>query len=556
MINQKKRGQIGLISVGVILFLVIIFLSFFVLSESFRYITLGGGLVVGSFVVLLSGNKIKNTRTKTILFLGLIGVGLFLILGNNMLRQSVLSVSNVQLKDGKYYWIATGVTGNTEEGFTFLMQPQDYDIPNTDNTLEPQRGLGLLIKKESSYCTYQVIPKTYTNSGIFGIFGTSTIDYYTLSSFERTANIKVTNSDDKKFVILDGTAGEEATIKDKDGNGEVRIQTQGALQIKQDCPSPNGIAIAYNPDNGDYIFMIEEIYIDLLQQSTDPFIAIKGYNSRNPKAIGFINSFETPPKFDGSEVKGNTEIGNVLYTISADADYFNAVVYTPPTEANPIIKDIDFPNSICTGNTGTIEVTVNYGGEKGEVILSVDAQDSSVKPSSITRELDKTLTETFRLQSGVNPVKAEIIVEVCAKSQFSNVNCDSETIKITQNECTEEEEAQTTYCGDNICNGAETETSCVEDCYSGDSVTLISETKQNESLCEWYEQEVTVTELDYGAFYYKKWLDFIPTIDPEERQVKECRLASWVSPVLIVIVILILGTIALLLRKPKRRRRR
>ena len=125
---KNKKGLLGIISLGIILILTFIFIAFFIFSTTFKFTIIGVALGILSFVVLL-GVKTKNEITKIIIFIILLGVGMFFIFGSGMLQSFVMD---------RYVEIPFFATIECQRGVTCSFQ---YNLPSDGEWFYKGRNL-------------------------------------------------------------------------------------------------------------------------------------------------------------------------------------------------------------------------------------------------------------------------------------------------------------------------------------------------------------------------------------------------------------------------------
>jgi hypothetical protein len=508
---MNNRGQFQIWGIVSVIAIISVVLAFFVFSTKFRYIILGAGLVVGAFFVLIKA-EVKQ-KTKTTLFILLLAVGLFFVMGSGIL-QSILSVSSVNVgADGKVYWVATGVADQLDaEKFTFNFKPTNY--PKSDGSVVSPKGVDIYINKRDSYCTYVLNKKATIRTFLFIPYP---ITYYELLNPAKTVNIDVSDSKGGS-VTMDGTIVSSQVLNDKDGSGKVTVQTNGLLSGKMSCPESSDVIILNNK------FVSKSAYL-----------SASGINVINGLAENtrFIQGFKTAPVIDGtSSVRGDVDVGNVVFTFTADQDYFNSVIYTPAPTGKPEISNIAI-NSIKGDSTGTASVTIK-NLNSGNSLFNVKASISNgiVNPSSQNEYISGSKTLYFNVKTNKVAVSDKLVVTVCSVNQFGSATCDTESKSFDITSAT-----PTVRCGDGVCSSNENNVTCSADCKLGVIPTPLVCTK-------WWQEEGTETSYKYSILGIK----FGAT------EQKVCKTAGWLTLTEIMAVIVILGGFALYLTKPKRRK--
>ena len=531
LLNDKKGvGFLTAIAGIKILFplvLGLIVVLAFIFSGKFRIAMIGAGLIVGAFWIV---SKTNNRKLKVGLVLGALIIGSFFIFSSGYL-QSVLSVSTITESGGNVYWTFYASANKPNENYIFTYNPSNY-VKKDGTKLEPQDNLVLTISPSQAECIYQM-NKVTKKTGIFSSF-----DYYTLSNPEKVAEVEICERDNQ-CKTLDGTVVDSIEIKDIDGKGKVVIETQGLLSGKFNCPSQSNVAVVYNEKEDNYnIFYKNELDNYIASSSYTGsgllnYLLSLAYSKRNLQLNSDFTSKVEDVNFYGTdEIKLAIDFGYPTFTITADQDYFNSLEYVVKT-AYPKIISVDYNDEIKIDDSTSIKVKVkNKEDYKAEAIIKAKTQYGSISPTEKNIEVeDKTTTVTFSYKAPNLKRCSDIEFEVCGTSQFSSVNCDTEKIEI----CSIEEEGEN-YCGDGVCQSNEDYTTCPEDCEG----------------CEWYEQEYTKTEKDYGKLY---WRAYTPFIKPIKSETKSCKLANWVNLLAFSLILISVGSVYVFItfRKPKKK---
>ena len=467
--------------------------------------------------------KRKNKSKKILIGIGVVilVVAMFFVISN--VSQSFFSVSEVSVGvDGKVYWLLTASANKIDEGYVFSYSPEDYTKSDGTEVL-PQESLTIAITKEDSGCEYGVEKKEEKI-----LFGLRTFEYYILKNPERFANIKITDGNGNSQV-LDATLIDSATIKDDDGEGEITIETQGILAGKVDCPDYENVAIV----EGDGSFgVLERRDLESWLDGVSFFPSLTDLLQDVDQNTQFISSFQNPPSFDRTKLVGELNIGNGVFTITADQDYFDSVVLIPEKEVIPKIQDIIIPSKIQQDEDSTMKVLVsNLEDTSGTIIVSVESDDASIIPSSTNVQITDEKEIVYTMKTSDNVGNSEVCVEACSISQFGSSVCDSECKSF---EITKEEPKE--ICGDNICQEFESETTCPEDCLEDDS------NEDDDLICSFYQTYKEKERCGIGCSIGLKE----PTI------IKKCSLSTWVYFVSGIVLLSLFIGIKLGLRKLKK----
>lgn len=537
---MNKKGQIGLLGVGLITIIVIIA---FIFSSTFRFLILGTGLIIGSFILLLRSN-IKNDRVKAGLFIVVLGIGLVLIFSSGIL-QSITGVSTYEDIRGNTHWLVNGVANNIDEGYTFSYLP-NKKVLSDGTEIRPQEEAVLIISKKDSSCEYQMKRVTKNlNIKVLGItVKTLDVGYWELLPPERVALVSV-KDDRGSERIIDGTTTQ--SVEFYDNGGTLTFTTLGTLGSKRDCESASNVAVIRKEgvlkvyEKNDYDRKIGNlnslsVSLGLIFDLGDLF----NYLGTEPDLnTNFLSNFDDYKFSQTDKFTGDVDIGNVAFTIDADQKYYNSFIYTPPKEVKPRIDSIIFNNKLKTDSSNSVQLVIsNRENSEGTIIIKSNLDSGSISPTSKNTILKDKVTENFILKASNREETGRICFEVCSVS--SPVNCDEECKSFEVKEDAKE------TCGNGICESFESYTTCPQDCKKP-----IEDNNDSEE-CKWYQEPYTKIEKDYGFLYYRA---YTPFVDPIETQVKGCRTASWVNWLIIGLILSILSVIAFYSIKPKRRRR-
>jgi len=407
--------------------------------------------------------KKNNIIVFIIIGLLLIGTGLGIYYSSGA-GQSVLSVSSINVgNDGKVYWTFFASANKPNEQYIFTSKPSTYT--KTDGTqITPQSNLLLVISPKEPQCIYQAteVTKKYN-------LGLSTLKYWTLKNPEKKIEIEIVDGNNvlKK---MDGTIIDSLTIQDTDGKGSVIIETQGLLSGKYNCPNYDNTAL-YVAKDGTYGFFYRD---DIDRLANFLTIALPGDSTISKfKSInnlvyntGFTSSFSNLPLWNGNDIIGNINFGYPTFTITADQDYFDSVVYLPPKKADPKIVDVSYASEVKVGDTSSIKLTLkNKENNEGLVVVKASSKIGSISPTSTNLKIGNYNTDTFfTLKVPSSETCGLISFEVCGVDQFSSFNCDTKSINV----CSVNENVE--KCGDGICQLYESYATCPNDCQIGKEI--------------------------------------------------------------------------------------
>lgn len=466
----------------------------------------------------------------TALILLTLGVSGYFII-KNQTAQSVLSVSSITLENGKVYWSLTGTANNIDEGAVFTYNPSTYTTSDGIK-IDPQKALTLYISKGKSECLYQAIQKEEKIN-----LGFTTFNYYILQNPERLVEIRIQDNRGSEIKV-DGTIIKTYTIKDTDNNGELFLTPQGIISGKTDCPNYENVVI-YKAKDGKigYFYKNEwDNYFQPSQVGTEPSTLERFLlNTKLSTNTQFISAFNSAPIFDITKVTGNIDIGNALFTIKADQDYFNSIKIIPAKEVKPSIDKIDVQSKIIEGSFGTMKVTItNKETSSGTITIKATSSDLTITPSFQNVKLTDKAVVSFIISAPNLEKTSSVNIEACWTGEFGGENCDSERVNI---EIVKESTNLDGECGDGICQSFESENTCAEDCLIGDI--------QNELQCS------GLTTLKTKSSCGINPLCWVGISNPKITQ--KCVLQTWVWLVSILLILILAVIFLMLKKKPKRK---
>jgi len=406
---------------------------------------------------------------------------------------SIIALSEVTVYGGKVYWVATGTADSLDSGYSFYYLPSAHTLPD-GTTVTPQDSLSVLIKTQDKKCTYLLQPKSKT------LYSIPIIPY--VWYYDWTYNYKVLYNPAKSFLIkvtpnrgnvitMNGATQDSKDIHDPDGNGKVTVSTLGALGTAYNCPESSDIAVIHSGGDSKIISKSElENDLDSLPDSLLGIIInwllglgpdpVTVFFTEYQENFAFTSSFEIYPAITDSSITGSKDMGNPVFTITADQDYFNSVVYSPPTSADPYIDNINIQDT-QSGSSESFSVKVkNHDSTPGNVILTVSSPHSTINPSSQNFLLTTSSTKYLTISSDVFSVRTSdpITAEVCTTNQFGDNKCDSKTVShyIIP-------DSPPHYCGDGVCDANEDATTCPTDCHFPTNCSKESEVCASDSDC-------------------------------------------------------------------------
>ena len=375
---------------------------------------------------------------------------------------SILGVSNIQLgKDGKPQWVFfVRPSGEGEEITLFSPNPDEMGTyeDNKGGTYVPQYEFRIYLEPQQMTCTYDL----YENEDWFDSvtdwikFWEEDFEYYAVSeSFERSAPIKITTSKSTEPKYIDGfETGKTLTFNDqRDGEGKITIQSQGALAGKYDCVGTGGdLAVTLGKESGQLQYWFDK----------DPRDAQLSREERPSWSRGYECDI-TQDKTQLICKRGITDLGSGTLTITADAEYLDYRYY-PPTQGTPKIRSISSQAILKQNTYGSIKVVVENIGDNAGLFTLEGTGEITIVPSTTTVTLSPGEKKDVYFSMIAPQVTTQSTKEgsfkMCTTDQFGSSTCTSKdfSVKVTK------EEPDSDYCGDNICSLNEDYTNCPTDC--------------------------------------------------------------------------------------------
>lgn len=369
--------------------------------------------------------------------------------------------TSVSLSDGRVFWVMTNV-GTDLSGSSYSFRFLKGSNLLVGEGLEPKKSQTIMAMGVENSCEYQMV---LTSKPV--LFGLKKYEYYLVSNPERIAKIRFSDSYGHVKVV-DATESQSFSLVDGDGKGEVVISTYGQTVGKSDCPESSNVAVIFDADGVNYFFVDKSD----LENKISQYAGLGGLGDFLNKIFGndkvrsntlFTSSFDgtVGVSSDRSGVLGVKKTGEVFWTLSADADYFDAVpVYTPGLVGDPSVS----VSAVDTlkGGTSSVKVTVkNKGNFKADALLSMSVSQGSISPSSRSVSINPNgASYTFTWNVGTSVTSsAKVTVLACSSSQFDGSNCDSasDSIRVTETK-------PSVFCGDGVCQSNEDSNTCQVDC--------------------------------------------------------------------------------------------
>ena len=409
----------------------------------------------------------KNKLLRNILIISSILILLVIASYFSFVKQSVLvPPTTVSFANGKVYWIAANIANSMDESWTFNYKVGDnvnnYALNDgTGRIVKPQKSMSITFSKGESYC-YYTLTKTSISYTVLGI--PKKFDYWIFNNAQRVANVNIKDSSGNSLTV-NGAQTLDHTFYDRtDGKGSVTIQSQGLLVSDSDCPPQENVAIyvdkagyakiTYKNQLEDAVNKYGGVYLNEIDKNTQD----------NTQFLNGFTNYDMSP-LDGY-FKGYKNLGNSVLTFTADQDYFDSIIYTPPKIVTPSIYQLICPDSVATGASESIMVKIkNLDTGSGYVNIIPIGTNAVVTPLSRNMLLSDTISAPFTITAKALAGTGRVDVQVCSQSQFGGSKCDSSScsFKIIEN--------NPAVCGDGICQISETNTTCPADC--GGSVVAV-----------------------------------------------------------------------------------
>jgi len=551
---KNKKGVVPLIAgltlpIAIVLALLILLVGggLLIFASINKFVIIGGGMIALALIFGLRGdvNKTKAYLLGIIIISGLV----FIFASGTM--QSIFSIDRIEtsVEGGKVYWTVFASASDMDERYDFVKKMGKYTYPD-GKIVTPKQSMAILIQEQDSSCRYSVID---LGDGIKGLSNPSIdIELFVLDGHSAQSQ------------ILKGEKADSVTFTDPDGEGKLVVSSTGILGRESRCPDYENVALVKEDNLWKVVYKSE-----VLQRRED--CRIIGGNMAYC-IVGFFKDYKDNTQFtsaftsyyvSGTEVRGRgLNLGEATFTITADEDYFESVIYTPPKDCEPEITDIAIAKEIKEGSSSSVRVNIeNKKDADCKVTISMSSLDDiSFSPKSREVTLRDDATTTFTISNGDDIGDKSIEAEACFISQFEGETCD---IKSTSFESIKKSiitPSPKEECGDGTCQDFESYTTCPDDCEQPTGCEEDSDCEEGEECvegeckekdleCVWYQEEKTETEV------IKSWYNYIGIGEPTIVSEKVCATAGWVYGGIIGVVAVILGSLAILTRgKPKKRK--
>lgn len=527
---MNKRGQFNLIGLSILAVITVVIIALFYFSSTFRFITLGAGLMIMSFVVLL-GNGIKNYRAKVGIFIALLGIGFVLIFASGVLQNISLGERYVEVPYFATIECKRGLTNSfptaiPTDGQWFY---KGQDLPeNTDSwnlkIKTPDEGL-LGTGKRVEY--YICNSKSFCSNRI-----TEEVD-------RRGDIVNLGNIDADKFVWVQYQSVSAIPFKGWIGRGDAELEvTYQAFNLIRDDILRGGRQEVSNTVG--CTVPISDIAWSRRITSFSGSSNIDTFSGDNKLEVGEVINYISGDILAVSE--GNIQNGGWCIYENGIANIYEieSITYGYSNK----IKRVNLDNRIRTTECCDGEVYPNNKiCEDGKFKVIEEAECSSRRDCG-TLEFFETSSNTIGRYDCINS-KCEIVDErlvECTKDSQCKTN-----EKCSRNTFTCELSSEVGGEGD------ETQDSCStnNDCESGEICSSEGVCIKEEIVCEWYEQEYS-RDVKVWKWYNYATAGLIP---PETQVETGCRTAGWVQWSIIGIVIISLGSVAIIVTKPKRKKK-
>ena len=532
-------------------FILLIVIGILVFTSINKFAVIGGGAIALTLIFGLRGDMNKTKAW----FMGVVIVGGLVFLFASGSLQSVFSVDQIttSVEGGKVYWTVYASASNIDEQYDFVKKLSKYTYSD-GTTVTPQQQLAVLITEQDSYCEYSIL------DGSYGL--------RVLSNPSKNIDLLVLDGNSGQSQILEGERADQVYIDDPDGKGRLTFTSEGILERESRCPDYENVAIVYK--DGKYIAVERDYLVNRRQDCQNAILnpsnwvtCIANYITNPPINTQFTSAFDsyevTSTKFTGKGL----DLGEATFTIKADQDYFESVIYTPAKECEPDITSVEIADEIKQSSSSSIKVNLKNNGDNScKVTVVPTGNDISFSPNSREVTLGTSTSTSFTISNGNNLGNKNINVEACFQG-FTGEKCDTSSVSFDSIKSSTEPEER---CGDGTCQSFESYTTCPQDCKQpqcGNGICDEGETSVScpqdckELICQWY-QEVSPsgTTEDCGALGWKK---IVPLVSCETTTYEAtCKTSTGVYIIAGILGAVILGIVFILSskRKPKRRKRR
>lgn len=514
---ENKKGFIGLIGLGIISTIILIFILFFIFSDTFKYTILGTGLIIMSFILLLNKSFRMKQNVKVFLFLALIGGGLFMVLS-----QSNFSQSTIVQTDG------TRIVDVVPVMASITCEPIDS---STSTNIVYSSGIWLSkgyigvnsktlrnIKITSDYkqdggrprVVYKVCDSNRQNCGNEIEVSLRSPSYsIELPDIDLTRNSYLINIERSPFTIF----GDD-------------VKLTGQIQVTYD---KFGLVLN-SPTYGKRTVCASSCDLSCPSQSIRSGIVSTTKSTLNfYESTNYIEYWNEPSRI-------SEQLGGTIWNSAKNEFCFGGYIYKPSTLETETGTKYKYPatydrkEECCVG--ATIQIT------NGVKVCGADYKFKTI----LNEEEPECKTDLQCPNQGV--YGGLQIGEDLFKSKWT---CESG--KCTQTKRTVDCIPPAIGCAsDQICQNFK----CVGGLPTPQIVPEVVEEDTKDLVCEWYESSATKIEKDYGWLYWRAWTPFVKA---KETPITYCKISNWVNLVAISSIIIILGAIAIISTKPKRRRK-
>lgn len=451
-------------------------------------------------------------------------VGGYFLIKSGALQQTALAVSSITVgDDGKVYWSFLASATDIDESVVFTSKPTSF-TKDDGTKVTPQSTMSINFSKADSYCTYRYADVT-KKVWILGVYPYN-VDYKILSSPERTAHIRV--NDGNQAITFDATTIQSFSLNDKDGTGSVKITTQGILAGKTDCPDYEEVVVLTDSKGVTKVYYRDD-WEAALNKATN-FLDFTGFINAAWSQVrinsNFLNSFSSYNIGD-TNFKGNVDLGSGVFTITADQDYFDSIIYIPSKIINPSIQPINIPAKLEVDSTNSFRVDItNSVAGCGYITVTATSLKSTITPSSTRINLCDSVSTYFIIKTPNIVTDDTVTIKACSVSQFGDSYCDTETKTFNIVKTSD----VVVKCGDGICQSSENNATCPADC-------LIIVPPVTDNICtHWYETPIK-TEVGVGPLGIGRLIGWT-------KDEIRCGIRT---EVIITVIIIILALIALII---------
>jgi len=389
----------------------------------------------------------KNRKgiAPALVLLGVLVLGL-LVFGGFTFFSVVSAPAQLQLSNGKYFWVSTFSVDSVESINLISANKQVQD----GKTIDPTAGsFKIGWSPKEAYCDSSLTRvRTISSSG--GVY-----NYY--YSGAPAKQLKFGVYAEKKGVRSDKMLSSNdllspITFQDPDGKGVVTVTNLGFLGGKYDCGSFSDVAlIRTNSSVSGRI--VSKSALQAALSSYDSALAACGYTNavcRLNVLVAFVKQMISLPRpsgidlssiyfdFDKLYFRNNIPLvlsGSSLISVTADADYFDTIIYSPQEVSKPVLSLSKIAFDLYSGketqlvarvtNTGSASqrITITAQAEKGSILGETAVVVAGGQSQDVPLTIRALYTTIATFYGGS--------VKACSSNQFGVALCDEKTFIVS-----------------------------------------------------------------------------------------------------------------------------